>query len=140
MSALSARLSALQTPPTQKKVINRGEVEISEREQSLIESNFQMETRFMLQDMQRIVDSKIPDASDQQSFAIAEAMMKGDLGGIIASVLRAHQRALEIDEKSQEQKDLNVEGGASGKGDDQGKNLGIAGVFEKMSNLYSKPA
>ena len=116
------------------------EVEISEREQSLIESNFQMETRFMLQDMQRIVDSKIPDASDQQSFAIAEAMMKGDLGGIIASVLRAHQRALEIDEKSQEQKDLNVEGGASGKGDDQGKNLGIASVFEKMSNLYSKPA
>ena len=114
--------------------------EISEREQALIESNFQMETRFMLQDMQRVVDTKIPDASEQQSFDIASAMTKGDLGEVIDAVIKAQQRAQEIDEKSQDQKTLHVEGGASGKDDDKGKNLGIAGVFEKISNLYSKPA
>ena len=115
--------------------------EISEREQALIESNFQMETRFLLQDMQRIVESKIPDVSDQQSFAIAAAMTKGDLGSLIDAVLAAHQRVQEIDDKTQEQKSLHVEGGASGDPTQTtGKGLGVAGVFERISNLYSNPA
>ena len=114
--------------------------EISEREQSLIESNFQMETRFMLQDMQRVVDSKIPSASDQQSFAVAAAMTKGDLGEVIDAVLAAQQRAQEMDDKNEDLKQLHVEGGASGKDEDKGKNLGIAGIFEGISRRYSKPA
>ena len=69
--------------------------EISEREQALLDSNFQMETRFMMQDMQRVVDSKIPDASDQQSFAIAAAMTKGDLGEVIDAVTSAQQQMQE---------------------------------------------
>lgn len=113
---------------------------ISEREQALIESNFQMETRFMLQDMQRVVDAKIPDASDQVSFAIAAAMTKGDLGEVIDAVLSAQQRAQEIDDKNEHLKELHVEGGASGKDEDKGKNLGIAGIFENISRRYSKPA
>ena len=117
-----------------------GDEEISEREQALIESNFQMETRFMLQDMQRVVDSKIPSASDQQSFAIAAAMTKGDLGDVIDAVLSARQRAQEVDDKNEDLKELHVEGGASGKDEDQGKNLGIAGIFEGISKRYSKPA
>ena len=117
-----------------------GDEEISEREQALIESNFQMETRFMLQDMQRVVDSKIPSASDQQSFAIAAAMTKGDLGDVIDAVLAAQQRAQEMDDKNEDLKELHVEGGASGKDEDQGKNLGIAGIFEGISRRYSKPA
>ncbi len=112
----------------------------SEREQSLIESNFQMETRFMLQDMQRVVDSKIPNASDQQSFAIAAAMTKGDLGDVIDAVIAAQQRAQEMDDKNEDLKELHVEGGASGKDEDKGKNLGIAGIFEGISQRYSKPA
>ncbi|MDE0323142.1 MAG: hypothetical protein OXN27_04410 [Candidatus Poribacteria bacterium] len=112
----------------------------SEREQALIESNFQMETRFMLQDMQRVVDSKIPNASDQQSFAIAAAMTKGDLGDVIDAVIAAQQRAQEMDDKNEDLKELHVEGGASGKDEDKGKNLGIAGIFEQMSQRYSKPA
>lgn len=117
-----------------------GDEEITEREQSLIESNFQMETRFMLQDMQRVVDSKIPDASDQQSFAIAAAMTKGDLGDVIDAVLAAQQRAQEMDDKNEDLKELHVEGGASGKDEDKGKSLGIAGIFEGISKRYSKPA
>ena len=118
-----------------------GDEEISEREQALIESNFQMETRFMLQDMQRVVDSKIPNASDQQSFAIAAAMTKGDLGEVIDTVLAAQQRAQEMDDKSEILKNLHVEGGASGKDEEgKGQNLGIAGVFEGISRRYSKPA
>ena len=112
----------------------------SEREQSLIESNFQMETRFMLQDMQRVVDSKIPNASDQQSFAIAAAMTKGDLGDVIDAVIAAQQRAQEMDDKNEDLKELHVEGGASGKDEDKGKNLGIAGIFEGISKRYAKPA
>ena len=113
----------------------------SEREQALIESNFQMETRFMLQDMQRVVDSKIPNASDQQSFAIAAAMTKGDLGNVIDAVLAAQQRSQEIGDKTDDDlAALHVEGGASGKDEDKGKNLGIAGIFEQMSQRYSKPA
>ncbi|MDE0467094.1 MAG: hypothetical protein OYL97_08550 [Candidatus Poribacteria bacterium] len=112
----------------------------SEREQALIESNFQMETRFMLQDMQRVVDSKIPNASDQQSFAIAAAMTKGDLGDVIDAVIAAQQRAQEMDDKNEDLKELHVEGGASGKDEDKGKNLGIAGIFEGISRRYSKPA
>ena len=38
-----------------------GDEEISEREQALLEQSFRHETRFMLQDMQRVVDSKIPE-------------------------------------------------------------------------------
>lgn len=117
-----------------------GDEEISEREQALIESNFQMETRFMLQDMQRVVDSKIPNASDQQSFAIAAAMTKGDLGDVIDAVIAAQQRAQEMDDKNEDLKELHVEGGASGKDEDKGKNLGIAGIFEGISRRYSKPA
>lgn len=117
-----------------------GDEEISEREQALIESNFQMETRFMLQDMQRVVDSKIPNASDQQSFAIAAAMTKGDLGDVIDAVIAAQQRAQEMDDKNEDLKALHVEGGASGKDEDTGKNLGIAGIFEGISRRYSKPA
>ena len=113
---------------------------ISEREQALIESNFQMETRFMLQDMQRIVYAKIPDATDQQSFAIAAAMTKGDLGEVIDAVISAQQRAQEIDIKNEHLKELHVEGGASGKDEDKGKNLGIAGIFENISQRYSRPA
>lgn len=117
-----------------------GEEEISEREQSLIESNFQMETRFMQQDMQRQVESKIPDATDQQSFEVARAMMQGDLGGVIDAVLAAQKHAAEIDDKNEDLKNLHVEGGASGKDEDKGKNLGIAGIFEEMSKRYAKPA
>lgn len=117
-----------------------GDEEISDREQALIESNFQMETRFMLQDMQRVVDSKIPNASDQQSFAIAAAMTKGDLGDVIDAVISAQQRAQEMDDKNEDLKELHVEGGASGKDEDKGKNLGIAGIFEGISRRYSKPA
>ena len=114
--------------------------EISEREQALLDSNFQMETRFMLQDMQRVVDSKIPDASDQQSFAIAAAMTKGDLGEVIDAVTSAQQQMQEKDDKNEDLKELHVEGGASGKDEDKGKNLGVAGVFERISQRYSKPA
>ena len=39
--------------------------------------------------MQRVVDSKVPNASDQQSFAIAAAMTKGDLGEVIGTVIAA---------------------------------------------------
>ena len=114
--------------------------EISEREQSLIESNFQMETRFMLQDMQRVVDTKIPEISDQQSFTIAAAMTKGDLGEVIDAVISAQQRGQEIDDKNENLKELHVEGGASGKDEDKGKNLGIACIFEGISRRYSRPA
>ena len=114
--------------------------EISEREQALLDSNFQMETRFMMQDMQRVVDSKIPDASDQQSFAIAAAMTKGDLGEVIDAVTSAQQQMQEKDDKNEDLKELHVEGGASGKDEDKGKNLGVAGVFERIAQRYSKPA
>ncbi len=113
---------------------------ISEREQALLEQSFRHETRFMLQDMQRVVDTKIPDATDQQSFAIAAAMTKGDLGEVIEAVLSAQQRAQEIDDKNEHLKELHVEGGASGKDEDKGKNLGIAGIFENISRRYSRPA
>lgn len=115
--------------------------EISEREQALLEQSFRHETRFMLQDMQRVVDSKIPNASDQQSFAIAAAMTKGDLGNVIDAVLAAQQRSQEIGDKTDDDlAALHVEGGASGKDEDKGKNLGIAGIFEGISQRYSKPA
>ena len=114
--------------------------QISEREQALLEQSFQHETRFMLQDMQRIVNSKIPDASDQQSFAIAAAMTKGDLGEVIDAVIAAQQRAQEIDEKNENLNALHVEGGASGRDEDKGKTLGIAGIFEDISRRYSRPA
>ena len=55
----------------------------------------------MLQDMQRVVDTKIPEISDQQSFAIAAAMTKGDLGEVIDAVISAQQRGQEIDDKNE---------------------------------------
>ena len=94
----------------------------------------------MLQDMQRVVDTKIPEISDQQSFAIAAAMTKGDLGEVIDAVISAQQRGQEIDDKNENLKELHVEGGASGKDEDKGKNLGIAGIFEGISRRYSRPA
>lgn len=114
--------------------------EISEREQALLEQSFRHETRFMLQDMQRVVDTKIPEVSDQQSFAIAAAMTKGDLGEVIDAVISAQQRGQEINDKNENLKELHVEGGASGKDEDKGKNLGIAGIFEGISRRYSRPA
>ena len=75
--------------------------EISEREQALLEQSFRHETRFMLQDMQRVVDTKIPEVSDQQSFAIAAAMTKGDLGEVIDAVISAQQRGQEINDKNE---------------------------------------
>ena len=111
----------------------------TEREQAMIEKVFQMETKDMMRDMEKAVKSKIPDASDTQAFNIAKAMMTQDLGDLIDAVIAAQQRSQEIDEKSQEQKELHVEGGASGKNSDEGKNLGLSGVFEKMANLYNKP-
>ena len=114
--------------------------EISEREQALLEQSFRHETRFMLQDMQRVVDTKIPEISDQQSFTIAAAMTKGDLGEVIDAVISAQQRGQEIDDKNENLKELHVEGGASGKDEDKGKNLGIAGIFEGISRRYSRPA
>ena len=114
--------------------------DISEREQALLEQSFRHETRFMLQDMQRVVDTKIPDVTDQQSFAIAAAMTKGDLGEVVDAVIAAQQRVQEIDDKNENLKELHVEGGASGKDEDKGKNLGIAGIFENISRKYARPA
>lgn len=114
--------------------------ELSEREVAMMENQFKLETRLNLQDMQKLVDTKIPDATDQQSFAIAEAHTKGDLSGVIDAVLSAQKHAQEVDDKKQEQGDLHVEGGASGKGDDDGKDVSMAGLFEKIADKYDKPA
>ena len=114
--------------------------QMSEREQAMAEQIFRMETRNMLQDMQKVVDTKIPDATDQQSYAVAEAMTKGDLSDVIDAVLSAQKHAQEIDDKNEDLKNLHVEGGASGKDEDKGNDLGMAGVFTKMAQTYSKPA
>ena len=61
--------------------------------------------------------------SDQQSFTIAAAMTKGDLGEVIDAGISAQQRGQEINDKNENLKELHVEGGASGKDEDKGMNL-----------------
>ena len=51
-----------------------------------------------------------------------------------------NSRCRRKDDKNEDLKELHVEGGASGKDEDKGKNLGVAGVFERISRRYSKPA
>lgn len=113
--------------------------ELSEREIAMMENQFRLETRLNLQDAQKLVSAKIPDATDQQSFAIAEAMTKGDLSSVIDAVVNAHKHGQEIDDKKQEQGDLNVEGGASGKGDEEGKTGSMAELFESIADKYDSP-
>ena len=56
------------------------------------------------------------------------------------TIIAAQQRVQEIDDKYENLKALHVEGGASGKDEDKGKNLGIAGIFKNIARRYSRPA
>lgn len=111
--------------------------EMDDVQQGIVDKQFEQDVRFALEDMQREVKAKIPDATDTQAFKIGVAMMQGDTQAVIDAVDEARKREAEIDEKSQEQKNLHVEGGASGKNEDGKQAEGLAGAMQRINAQYA---
>ena len=107
--------------------------------QLMKEQIFKLTVERDLEKVQRIIESKIPDASDQQSFAVAKAIATGDVAAIVDAIISAQKTAMEKDEKDEDLKTLHVEGGGSGK-DDKETTGGMAELFEKIADTYSQPA
>ena len=114
--------------------------EMTDVEKTLMDNQFQQETRNQLEDMQKQVKSLAPDATENQAFSFGIAMMKGDVSGAFEAVKNIVKTEAEVDEKNEEQKPLTVEGGSQGKGDDNREPTGLAGVFAGIQNKYGSGA
>lgn len=109
----------------------------SPTEQSIVDKQFEQDVRWALEDMQKQVKGKIPDASDTQAFQIGIGMMEGDITKVIDAVADALKREAEMDEKNENLKPLHVEGGESGKADDS-RLTGLAGVLQSINQKYQR--
>ena len=100
---------------------------------AVMEQNYAHELRFKFDDFQRESKGQFPDITDTLAHNMGMAMAKGDFPELIKHVRDAIKREQEADEKSEEQKSLHVEGGASGKPDEE-KLTGLGGVFAKIAS------
>ena len=112
--------------------------EMTDVEKTILDQQFAQETRNTLEDMQKSVKNEAPDATDNQAFNLGVAMMKGDLEGAMKAMRDILKTEQEVDEKGEEQKPLKVEGGASGKPDDNRDAGGLAGTFSNIFQTYAK--
>ena len=114
-----------------------GAPEMTDVEKTILDNQFAQDTRNQLEDMQKAVKAEAPDATDNQAFNLGMAMMKGDLQGVMQSMRDILKTEKEVDEKGEEQKPLAVEGGASGKPDDNRDAGGLASAFSNIFSTYS---
>ena len=114
--------------------------EMTDTEKTILDNQFQQETRNQLGDMQKQVKTLAPDATENQAFDFGMAMMKGDVSAAFEAVKNIVKTEAEVDEKNEEQKPLTVEGGSQSKGDDNREPTGLAGVFANIQQKYGTGA
>ena len=113
-----------------------GAPQIDEVQKGIIDKQFEQDSRFQLEDMVREAKQTLPDATETQAFNIGIAMMKGDMTEAINAMRTAIKQEAEMDGKSETQKNLHVEGGASGK-QSEGKIQGLAGAFDNINRSHT---
>ena len=114
-----------------------GAPQMDEVQKGIVDKQFEQDARNQLEDMQKEVKSKSPDASDTQAFNLGIAMMKGDIGAAMDAMRNIYQREADADEKNENQQSLHVEGGASGKRE-EGNIEGLGNTFDKMNRQYAR--
>lgn len=104
-----------------------------ELQNQIIQKQFQQDVELKLIELEREAKSLYPDASDDLAYQIGLATASGNLQDLDKYIREAVRREAERDEKTEEQKALHVEGGASGNPAEAG--IGTS-VYEKMSKMY----
>ena len=111
--------------------------EASDVEKSILDSQFRQDVERAYDRMGKEVKNAMPDATENQVHEIGKAFMENNVQAGIEAIKQAARQEEEVDKKTQEQKSLHVEGGASGKGAEDGKMPGLGGALSRIGSSYA---
>ena len=106
-------------------------------EMSILEDQFEAKMQRTYDNLGKEVKSAMPDATENQVHEIGKAFMEGNVSAGIKAIKQAARQEAEVDKKTQEQKSLHVEGGAGGKGTEDGKLPGLGGALSRIGSSYA---